>query len=66
MEAKRRREAKVKYSVVQHERISEERMKFSKGGEQNFSPEIFRITNVIEKLPRAIYELKDLKKKPIE
>jgi len=41
-------------------------MKFAKGGEQNFSPEIFRITKVIERRPRPVYELDDLNKTPIE
>jgi len=49
MEANRRiRVAKVRFSVRQHVRIGKEKMKFAKGGEQNISPEIFRITKVIE------------------
>jgi len=34
---RRIRVAKVKYSVGQHVRISKEKMKFAKGGEQTFS-----------------------------
>jgi len=41
-------------------------MKFAKSGEQNFSTEIFRITKVIERRPRPIYELENLNKTPIE
>jgi len=40
-------------------------MKFAKGGEQTFPTEIFRITKVIERLPRPVYELEDLNKTPI-
>ena len=47
-------------------RISKEKMKFAKGGEQNFSTEIFRITKFIQRLPRPVYELEDLNKTPIE
>ena len=41
-------------------------MKYAKGWEQNFSTEIYRITKVIERRPRPLYELKDLNKNPIE
>ena len=41
-------------------------MKFAKGGEQNFSTEVFRITNVIERQPRTVYVLEDFNQKPIE
>ena len=41
-------------------------MKFAKGGEQNFPTEIFRITKVIERRPRPVYELDHLDKTPIE
>ena len=47
-------------------RISKEKMKFAKGGEQTFSTEIFRITKVIERLQRPVCELEDLNKTPIE
>jgi len=57
--------AKFKFSVEQQVRISKEKTKFAKGGEQTFSTEIFRITKVIEKWPRPVYELEDLNKTPI-
>jgi len=41
-------------------------MKFAKGGEHNFSTEIFRITKIIERRPRPVYEVEDLYKTPIE
>jgi len=53
-ERKRRRcirLAKVKFTVGQHVRFSKEEIKFAKGGEQNFSTEIYRISNVIERRP---------------
>ena len=36
------------------------------GGEQTFSTEIFRITKVIERRPRPVYEFEDLNKTAIE
>ena len=56
---RRIRVAKVKFTEGQHVRISKEKMNFAKGGEQNFCTEIFRITKVIEMLPRPVYELED-------
>jgi len=35
-------------------------MRFAKPAEQNFSPEIFRVVKVIERRPRAVYELEEL------
>jgi len=58
--------AKIKFRVGQHVRIRKEKMIFAIGGEQNFSTEIFRITKVIERRPRPVYELEDLNKTPIE
>jgi len=63
---RRIRVAKVKFSVGQHVLISKEKMKFAKSGEQTFSTEIFRITKIIERRPRPVYELEDLNKTPIE
>jgi len=54
MNSRRIRVEKVKFSVWQHVRVSKEKMKFAKGGEQNFSTEVFRITKVIEKRPRPV------------
>jgi len=41
-------------------------MRFAKGGEQNFSTEIFRVTKVLERRPRPVYEMEDLNKTSIE
>jgi len=60
MESRKRnvRVAKAKFRAGQHVRISKEKMKFAEGAEQNFSTDIFRITKVIERRPRPLYELK--------
>jgi len=52
--------AQPKFRVGQHVRISKEKMKFVKGGEQNYTTEVFRITKVICRIPRPVYELEDL------
>ena len=53
---------KVKIHVGQHVRISKEKMRFAKASEQNFSAEIFRISKIIYRTPRPVYELEDLNK----
>ena len=60
------RSAAVRYSVGQHVRISKEKLKFAKGGEQNYTTEIFRISKVIRRVPRPVYELRDLLGKHID
>jgi hypothetical protein len=47
-------------------RISKEKMKFAKGGEQNYTKEIFRIIKLICRTPRPVYELEDLNGKLID
>jgi hypothetical protein len=47
--------------VGQTVRISKEKMNYSKGGEQNYTTEIFRISNVVYSTPRPVYELEDLR-----
>ena len=54
------------FRIGQHVRISKQKMKFSKGAEHNYSIEIFRITKVIQRSPRPVYELEDLHETPIE
>ena len=63
---RRIRVSEVEFSVGQHVRISKEKMKFAKDGEQIFYTEIFRITKVIQRRPRPVYDLEDLNKTPIE
>jgi hypothetical protein len=57
--------AKPRYRVGQHVRISKEKMKFAKGGEQNYTMEVFRIIKVIRRTPGPVYELEDLNHKVI-
>ena len=58
--------AQPKFRVVKHVRISKEKMKFAKGGEQNYTTEVFRIIKVIRRTPRPAYELEDLNQKVID
>ena len=48
------------FRVGQHVRISREKMRFAKAAEQNFSTDIFKVAKVIDRRPRAFYELEDL------
>jgi hypothetical protein len=52
--------AEAKFRAGQHVRISKEKLKFAKGGEQNYSTEIFNIRKVVHRSPRPVYELEDL------
>ena len=54
------RSAVARYSVGQHVRISKEKFKFVKGGEQNYTTEIFRISKFVRWIPRPVYVLQDL------
>jgi len=47
------RAVRSKFRAGQQVRISKEKMKFAKGGEQNFSTEIFGIAKVIERRPHT-------------
>jgi hypothetical protein len=60
------RSAPVKFKVGQHVRISKEKLKFAKGGEQNYTTEIFRTHKVVRNIPRRVYELEDFLGKNIE
>ena len=60
------RSAIVLHSVGQHVRISKEKLKFTKGGEQKYTTEIFRLSKVIRRISRPVYELQDLLGKHIE
>jgi hypothetical protein len=52
--------------VGQHVRIRKEKMRFAKGGEQNYTTQVFRIIKVICRTPRPVYELEDLNQKVID
>ena len=43
--------SKLKFRVGQHVRISKEKMKFSKGGEQNYTTEVFKVRKVVHRTP---------------
>jgi hypothetical protein len=56
--------APSKLRVDQQVRISKEKMKFAKGGDQNYTTEVFRIIKVIRRTP--VYELEDLNRRVID
>jgi len=61
------RDAKAaSFGVGRHVRISNEKMRFAKAAEQNLSTEIFSVAKVIDRRPRAVYELEDLNGTPID
>ena len=48
---KTQRLSKLKFRVGQHVRVSKEKMKFAKGGEQNNTLEIFKVRKVVHRTP---------------
>jgi hypothetical protein len=60
------RHALAKFKEGQHVRISKEKLKFAKGGERNYTTEIFQTKKVEPRTPRPVYELVDLLGKHIE
>jgi len=58
--------AQPKFCVGQHVHISKEKIKFPKGGEQNYTTEVFRIIKIIRRTPRPMYELENLNQKVID
>jgi len=52
--------APATFRVVQHVRISKENIRFTKAAEQNFSTEILKVPNVVDRRTRAVYERADL------
>jgi hypothetical protein len=59
------RAAKPKLRVGQHVRISK-KIRFTKGVEQNYTTEIFKIKKVIYMTPCPVYDLEDLNKTLID
>jgi xanthine dehydrogenase molybdopterin-binding subunit B len=53
--------ATLKFRVGQHVRISKEKVKFAKGGEQNYTTEIFKVRKVVHRTPRQFFELEELR-----
>ena len=60
-----RRLGKLKFRVGQHVRISKEKVKFAKGGKQNYITEIFEIHKIVHRTPRPVFELEDLRGREI-
>jgi hypothetical protein len=58
--------APAKFKVGQYVRMSKEKIKFAKGGEQNYTTEIFQIQKVVPRTPRPVYDLVDLLDKHME
>jgi len=63
---KTQRLSKLKFRVGEHVRISKERMKFAKGGEQNYTTEVFKVRKVVHRTLRPVFELEDLRGREIE
>jgi len=57
--------SKLKFRVGQHVRISKEKMKFAKGGAQNYTAEVFKVRKVVHATPRPVFELEDLRGREI-
>jgi len=60
------RVAKATCRLEQLVRISKEKMRFAKAGEQNFSTAIFKVAEVLNRRPRAVNELADLNATPMD
>ena len=60
------RRAAVRFRIDNHVRISKVKLKFAKGSEQIYTTDIFRISKVVCRDPRPIYELQDLLGKHID
>jgi hypothetical protein len=60
------RRTAVRFIVGQNIRISKAKLKFAKGGEQNYTTEIFRTHKDVRMIPRPIYELQDMLGKHID
>jgi hypothetical protein len=56
----------VKFKVGDHVRISKQKLLFTKGYEQTYSTELFRVAKVIQRRPQPVYQLTDLQSRPIE
>jgi hypothetical protein len=52
--SKTQRLGKLKFRVGQHVRISKEKIKFAKGGEQNYTTEIFNVRKVMHRTPSPV------------
>ena len=59
-------QGRVKFKVEDFVRMTNEKVKFAKGYEQNFSKEIFRVMKDVPRVPQPVCELSDLQNRPIE
>jgi len=57
--------ATAKFHVGHNVHIIKEKLKFAKSSERNFNSEIYRIFKVIDRRPRAFFELEDQNGTPI-
>lgn len=57
---------KIKFKVGDYVRIGKEKSIFSKGYEETFTKEIFKIIKVIPRIPQPVYELEDLQHRVID
>ena len=53
------RRTAVRFSFGQHVRLSK-KLKFARDGQQNCTTEIFRIRKFVRRIPRPVYEMRDL------
>ena len=54
------------YSVGQTVNVSKEKRLYAKGFEQNWTSDVFRISNDLHRPSRPVYDLEDLRGEPIE
>jgi hypothetical protein len=54
------------YSLVQTVIIRNDKMQFANGFEQNWTLEVFKISKVLRRSPRQVYELEDLRGESID
>jgi hypothetical protein len=57
---------RVKFKVGYLVRITKQKVAFTKGYDQTFSTEIFKVVKVITRVPQPVYELSDLQNRHIE
>jgi len=59
-------QGRVKFIIGDLVRITKKKVKFAKGYEQTFSTEIFRVAEVIQRVPQTVYEMTELQDLPME
>jgi hypothetical protein len=56
----KRKRGVAKFRTGKQVRISKEKLNFAKGGEQNYTTELFKIRKALDKTLRLVYEMEDL------